>query len=673
MSTDKSRREVLHQTALKAPHQSGVYLWRNEEGTVLYVGKAKSLKNRLSSYFSGNKDIKTRTLISRAYSIEYIVTPNEYEAFVLENNFIKQYNPHFNIDLKDDKSYPMLRITNERFPRVFKTRQIVKDGSRYFGPYPNVWALDTFIEALHTLYPLRQCHRFKAKDSPCLYYHIGKCSAPCCNKISAESYNSFIGEISAFLDEDSDKTCKNIERTMKEAAAALQFEKAAKLRDALKAVKELNSTNTVNDFDPEGRDYIAFAQEGSLVSFAVLCMRNGHLVSRERYRSHSMNDADEMMTEFFSAYYTDAAKIPALIFVPPETDVTLLKQWMKESWKRPCRLILMGGKSALAAESRHIAAWNMAQQNAKEDLIRAVRERGDMPAMRELQKALDLPRLPVRIEGFDIAHIGGKFPVASLISFYNGNPDKKNYRYFRLKTTDGYIDDFASMKEAVSRRYSRLMNDGEELPDLIMIDGGIGQVNAVNEIIEALGCSIPIVGLAKRDEELYRPGNSTPICLSKHNDGLRLLQRVRDETHRFATSRNQRLRTKENVISRFELLPHIGPKRARIIMDTWGTLTDFTAAMELEPETVASRLSLNANDVKEALAGARVMLDTAEHKRAAGADRFQPIPVGPQNAAPDFGTAVPTRSEKLSSLASIALDDPADDVSYAAERDISKK
>lgn len=642
MSTDKSIREQLHETALKAPHKSGVYLWRNSEGTILYVGKAKSLKNRLSSYFSGQKDIKTRILISRASSIEYIVTENEYEALILENNLIKQHSPRFNIELKDGKTYPLIRITNENFPRVIKTRMMHNDGSQYYGPFPNVNALDTFLEMIASQFPLRHCKRFHKKETPCLYYHIGRCSAPCCEKISKESYMELIEKIEQLLEGNQEEKLKKMTEEMKEAAANFEYEKAARLRDNINAVRILHMKNTVSDFDPDSRDYIGWASEGSLVSFAVLCMRDGRLVSRNLYRTLSLKNDDEIMSEFFPSYYTEKELIPANIFVPPKTDVTLLRRWMKEKFGLKPKITVITEKKSTQEKStapqnasqkaaspapqnaspksaaiapRHKAAFNMAVQNAKEDIIRRVRERGDIPALKELQSLLKLDHLPVRIEGFDIAHIHGKFPVASLISFYNGNPDKKNYRYFRLRTTDGIIDDFASMREAATRRYTRLLNEQAELPDLIMIDGGIGQVNAVEGVLSALELDIPIVGLAKRDEELYLPGESTPVCLPKRSDALRLLQRVRDETHRFATSRNQKLRTKENTISRFEKLPHIGKKRARIILEQWRTLENFAEACKTDAASVAEQLVMPAAYVKDTEKAAFILLNEAAGKK----------------------------------------------------------
>ena len=602
-------REVLHQTALKAPLSSGVYMWRNAEGTVIYVGKAKSLKNRLCSYFSGQQTIKTRLLISHAKSIEYITTTNEYEALLLENNLIKKYSPRYNINLKDGKSYPVMRITNEDFPKIFKTRRIVQDGSTYFGPFPDVGALDTFIEALFKLYPVRHCRTLRNRDTPCLYYHMKQCKAPCCGKISKESYNEYIGEIKSLLKEKGDESIAKITAEMKAAAAALNFEKAARLRDAIKALMVLQNQNIVESFDSDDRDYIAYYSEGELVSFTVLKVRGGKLLGRENYHVESLNDDIDLIGEFMACYYEEAVKIPPCVYIPKTEQAELIAQWLANEMKSTARIIVVDSHDA----PRDVAALQMARQNAKEDIVRRLRARGDMPAMQELKEKLGLPTLPVRIEGFDIAHIGGKWPVASLISFYNGNPDKKNYRYFRLKTTDGLIDDFASMKEAVSRRYSRLLNEDAELPDLLLIDGGIGQVNAVEEILLSLGLDIPIAGLAKRDEEIYRPGNSTPICLPKRSDGLRLLQRVRDETHRFATSRNQNLRTKENTESIFLELPGVGEKRALLLQRQFMTLEALAAA---EESAVAQCLHVRAGEAGDILLAARDLLERRDEKKA---------------------------------------------------------
>lgn len=584
----KSIREILHQTALEAPSVSGVYLWRNAENTVIYVGKAKNLKNRLSSYFAGNKDLKTRLLVSAADSIEYITTENEYEAFLLENNMIKKYSPRYNINLKDGKSYPVIRITNEDFPRLFKTRNILHDGSTYFGPYPDAGALDSFIDTLYQIYPLRHCKVLRQRESPCLYYHIGQCKAPCCSRISKESYNEFFGEITRLLEGKGVETRKKLEEEMKRASKSLNFEKAARIRDGLSALSILQKQNVVEGFDSEDRDYIAYHREGELVSFTVLKIREGKLLGRDNYRVKSLNEEDELIGEFMNVYYSAKDEVPPSIYVPTQRDYEIVQEWILRTLGSDSRLVVVDNDS----EKKHVAAMNMAFHNAKEDILRRLRERSDLPALEELRELLGLKKLPVRIEGFDIAHIGGKFPVASLVSFYNGNPDKKNYRYFRLKTTDGYIDDFQSMREATSRRYTRLLNELADFPDLILIDGGIGQVNAVKGVLDSLELDIPVIALAEKNEEIWLPDATKAIVLPRRSDALRLLQRIRDETHRFATSRNQRLRTKENIVSVFLELPSVGERRARLLEKRFVTIENLSASTK---EDVMSAINVSEN------------------------------------------------------------------------------
>ncbi len=608
--SDKTIREQLHETALKAPHSAGVYLWRNAEGTVIYVGKAKVLKNRLSSYFSGQKNIKTQLLIANAVSIEYIVTANEYEALILENNLIKKYSPRYNICLKDGKSYPVIRITNEEFPKIYRTRTIHHDGSQYYGPFPDVYALDTFLETIFKLYPLRRCRTFKSRTSPCLYYHMGQCKAPCCKKISKESYTEYFGEIISLLEGKDDAAVERLKTEMRAAADELNFEKAARLRDGINALNVLHNQNIVESFDENDADYLAYWREGELVSFTVLKIRSGKLLGRNNFREISLNEDDELISEFMNVYYNSPDQIPPFIYVSTSAMLPETNCWLHETYGVDSQIVLV--TDDIPSAPRHKAAIQMATQNAHEDIIRRLRERGDTPAMEELKDRLHLDRLPIRIEGFDIAHIGGKWPVASLISFYNGNPDKKNYRYFRLKTTDGLIDDFASMREAVTRRYTRLLNEGADMPDLLLIDGGIGQVNAVDAVIKALGLDIPIAGLAKRDEEIWRPHTSEPICLPKRSDALRLLQRVRDETHRFATSRNQRLRTKENVVSIFLELPGVGEKRALTLQKKYTTLENLC---KQKPADIAETIKIKEEDAADILAFAYELLEMRNEKK----------------------------------------------------------
>lgn len=610
-NTDNPAYENLHKTALTSPSSSGVYLWRNSEGTVIYVGKAKNLKNRLSSYFSGERQIKTQLLVSSAKTIEYITTSNEYEAFILENNLIKKYSPRYNIQLKDGKSYPSLKLTAENFPRLYKTRLIKKDGAAYFGPYPDSGALDTFIETLYSIYPLRHCNTLKKRTSPCMYYHIGRCKAPCCAKITKETYSEYIEEIKALLEGKGEETVLKIKSEMQKAASMLNFEKAARLRDGLKALAILQNQNIVEDNnDFNDRDYINFSRQGETVSFAVLQIRGGKLMGKDIFPVESLADDDELMEEFVTVYYEKQNQIPPEIYVSQETGLEILSRWLKEKTENHSKVIKINCRQddkRLSPENRrHAASLNMAALNAKEDLIRRVRERGDMPALIELKKVLGLPKLPERIEGFDIAHIGGKFPVASLISFWRGNPDKKNYRYFRLKTTDGIIDDFASMREAASRRYVRLKNEGKQLPDLILIDGGIGQVNAVAGVLKALELEIPVAGLAKRDEEIWLPQSSEPVKLLKNSDALHLLQRVRDETHRFATSKNQILRTKENTVSSFSKIFGVGKAREKILLKEFGTLENLVSS---SVQKIAETLKVHTDAAEKILESSKKLME----------------------------------------------------------------
>ena len=733
-NTNNPDYETLHQTALKAPSSSGVYMWRNAESTVIYVGKAKNLKNRLTSYFSGERQIKTQLLVSNAKSIEYITTSNEYEAFLLENNLIKKYSPRYNIQLKDGKSYPSLKITNEEFPRFYKTRLIRHDGSTYFGPYPDATALDTFIDTLYKIYPVRHCRTLKKRETPCMYYHIGRCKAPCCGKIDKQSYNEFIEEIKGLLKGKDDEAVQKITAEMKDAAAKLNFEKAARLRDGLRALTIMQNQNIVEDFEGEDKDYIAHYREGELVSFTVLKIRGGKLTGRDNFQVESLADDGELLEEFAAKYYSDDNSLPSKIYVSDDDATEILSKWLGQFSLSNAEFEMQNEESLETQKSddgesngneklqenqndenqgvpaedapdvrrisfsncatdgtqskkssefleetryrqdvescanaekanpatqiikissgdtqhrRDSAILEMAKHNAKEDIIRRMRERGDTPALNELKSLLGLERIPHRIEGFDIAHIGGKFPVASLISFWDGNPDKKNYRYFRLKTTNGVIDDFASMREAASRRYSRLANEKKPLPDLILIDGGIGQVNAVDGILKALDLDIPIAGLAKRDEEIWRPHASKPICLPRRSDALRLLQRVRDETHRFATSRNQNLRTKENTVSAFIELPHVGEKREKILIKTFSTLENLANAQEAE---IAQALHVRSGEASEILLAAKA----AAQKRSETKNQkqlFFQSQLG-QNETQRTGESV-----FASKLASLALDD----------------
>jgi excinuclease ABC subunit C len=640
--------ESLKASAADAPVEPGVYIMRDGEGRIVYVGKAKSLRNRLKSYFAGTKDIKTATLIRHARSIETIIVASEYEALLLENTLIKQHSPRYNINLKDGKTYPVIRITSEDFPRIFRTRTIVHDNSLYYGPFPNVQGVDAMLELIDKLFPLRKCR--KMKKEPCMYYHIGRCLAPCCGKIGKEEYQSHVERVRQLLAGETESLVIGLTAQMHEAARALQFERAAQVRNAIRAIEQLaGEESSVVDHDAEGRDYIAWAAEGVLATFTVFSMRGGKMTGRELFRTRSAADEGESLEMFITSYYEPNRPPPEKIYIqtmlgaineeggapplapasadapssasppsggePPATPPknlspgadappSSLPDWFRERFGFEPELL-----PAAAGGRHHAAILAMARQNALEDLRRRIRERGAGPALDELRQALNLRGRPELIEGFDIAQLDGAHPVASLISFRNGVPDRKNYRYFKLRSVVGKVDDFAAMREAVHRRYSRLIREEKELPGLVLIDGGIGQVNAAKGVMDELGMDSDVVGLAKREEELWLPHAKAPVVLSRSSEALKILQFVRDETHRFATGFNQRLRSKDLRFPALETVDGIGPKRAAAIMKAYETIENIAAADTVE---LAECCRLSEASAKAVRAAAKLALEDRE-------------------------------------------------------------
>jgi len=621
--------EKLRVAALDTPTEPGVYIMKDADGQIIYIGKAKSLKNRIKSYFYGEKDIKTATLMRRVFSFETIIVSSEYDALLLENTLIKQHSPKYNISLKDGKSYPVIRVTHEDFPRVFRTRRIIQDKSLYFGPFPDSQAVNVMMELIDKLFPLRKCKTIR-KNGPCMYYHIGRCMAPCCGKINIDDYALHVQRVQKLLSGATDSLIIDLTAKMHDAARALQFEQAAQIRNTIKAIENLaGEDSSVEDLNPEDRDYIAWAAEGVLATFTVFSIRGGKMTGRELFRTRSAADEWESLELFITSYYDSARPPPAKIYIQSfignittedtelhggrgDDNSDLISQRRRTFGSlgaknakeekgdisspvplcSPClrvensQLILDWFKERfgyvpelLAAEEKHHGAiLAMARFNAAEDLRKRLKERGAGPALDELKRVLNLDTRPERIEGFDIAQLDGKHPVASLISFKNGVPDRKNYRYFKLRTVIGIVDDFAAMREVVKRRYSRLIREGKELPDLILIDGGIGQVNAAKGVLDDLGIDCDVIGLAKREEEIWLPKAKEPLVLPRQSEALKVLQYVRDECHRFATNFNQRLRSKDLFFSTLESVEGIGPKRAAAIMKVYESIANIAAA-----------------------------------------------------------------------------------------------
>ncbi|MDY7028359.1 MAG: excinuclease ABC subunit UvrC [Spirochaetota bacterium] len=565
--------ESMKATVREFPNSPGVYIMKNSKGTILYIGKAKDLKKRVGSYFTGTPAVKTRVLISKIDTIEYIVTQNEYEALLLENNLIKKNRPRYNISLKDGKSYPVIRVSNEDYPRIYRTRRIIQDGSQYFGPYTDVNTIDIYLELIEKLFPLRKCRGpVKKREHPCLYYHIGRCSSPCTGKISREDYLGHVRKAVKLLSGETEGLLEELGRQMDTAARALNFEKAAELRDTIEAVKKVGEKQEVVDFNMEKRDYVAGYESEALCSFTVFQMRSGKMLGRDLYRAESFGTEEEASLEFFFHYYRDADALPDVIYTGSEIETELLQRFFKDEFGTAVKVVT-------PRDDKHARILKMAWENARQDVERRLRAIANIPGLEELKRILSLPKLPRRIEGFDIAQLSGKYPVASLVSFYNGNPDKKNYRRYHIKNLQGKIDDYEAIREAVARRYTRMMNENLDPPDLIVIDGGRGQLNAAHGILTSLGLeTIPVVGLAKQNEEIFALDRPEPINLPEGTDGLRILQAVRDETHRFATTFNKQLRKKEIGLTTLESIPGIGPKRARGLLQTFGSLQEIKAA-----------------------------------------------------------------------------------------------
>lgn len=557
---------------------------KNSEDKVIYVGKAKNLRRRVSSYFLPGRDVKTTALVARIDHIDYIITGNEYEALVLENNLIKKYNPHYNILLKDGKTYPLIKITNEKFPRVYKTRRIVPDGAGYYGPYPQTGALETYLELVRDNYPLRLCQGpLKPRKTPCLYYHIHKCCGPCIDAVDEKEYGSYVDEIREFLSGDDRSLISRLEKEMKECAKELKFEEAAAKRNQITALEHVRSEQAVQSTDSSSRDYAAIEMRGSLCTVSIMQIRGGSLLGKALYRAESMGDETETLLSFLVQYYSDGDSLPTELYVSHEIDASLLGEFFRRELKVPLYV-------GFPQDGKHYRILRMAQVNAAEDVEKRLCKVDNSEALDHLKEELGLEKRPEHIEGFDIAQLAGKYTNSSLIVFKGGNPSVKDYRRFNMKTLDGRIDDFESMREAVTRRYTRLLNENLPLPDLVLIDGGKGQVNAAHEMLSLLGLEdMPVVGLAKKNEELVFPGERENLVLDRSDPGLRILIAVRDECHRFATSANQRMRSRDASFALLESIEGVGKTRSRQIMQQCGSVE---GVLELTAEELSKKCSI---------------------------------------------------------------------------------
>jgi excinuclease ABC subunit C len=581
------------------PDRPGVYIWKDAENTPIYVGKARNLRNRLRSYFTGGKDIKTRFLLERAADVELIVTATEYEALLLENNLIKRWRPKYNITLKDGKTYPVIRITADEFPRVFRTRRIVFDGSEYFGPYPKPQQIDTYLRLIEKYFPLRRCRGpLKGRTAPCLNYHMGRCSAPCARKIDREGYARIVEEVRALLSGRSRDLVRELKQKMKNASETLDFERAAVLRDQVAAIEEVSESQSVERIDGGDLDYVAHvagpatgpegatsiaAVPGSAI-LVVLQVREGKLIGKEVFRIGEWGPEEESFSQFLTDHYAGVRTFPEEVLVDSPVDEESLSAYLRERSGRPVAV-------RMPQRGRHAEMIALARENAREELARAARSVEKDAALERLARDLGLEHPPRRIEGFDIAHLEGQDTVASMVSFLDGRPDRKQYRIFNIRSLgSGTVDDFESIREAVARRYTKVLNEGLERPDLVLIDGGKGQLSAAVGVLEGLGLdAIPVAGLAKKKEEVYVPGREEPLAIDGDSPGLRILQAVRDESHRFATTRHKLKRGKRVSLSLLEGVHGIGTTRSRRLMETFGSLDKV---LEATPEEIAAKAGM---------------------------------------------------------------------------------
>ena len=598
------------------PLEPGVYLHRDAEGKVLYVGKSASLRDRLRSYFGSKKNLdpKSIELVSRIDDFEYIVTASEQEALLLENSLIKEHKPKYNIRLKDDKTYPYIKVDlAEDFPRIYVTRRTANDGARYFGPFASAGSVRKTLDLLKRLFPYRSCTKtITGNDSrPCLEYHIKRCVAPCTGYASRNDYSEVIAQVVMFLEGNTKEIVSDLKTTMLEASDNLEFERAGALRDRLKAIEKVYEGQNVVGLGREELDVIGAAYGGEEAWVEIFFIRQGKLIGRDHFTMSGTREEEgqEILARFIEQFYSSASHVPRKILVPESiTDKEVVAGWLETKRKGPVEINVpqRGAKRRLIEMVTTNAAQGLEQLKLKwiSDSTRME------TAMSELQEELNLPRSPKRIECYDVSHIQGTNTVASMSVFQDGKPLSSNYRRFKIKSHDGN-DDFASMREVLSRRFKRLKNardGGEEnasfaaAPDLVLIDGGKGQLSSAVEVMLHLGLQdIQLASIAKREEEIFLPDAAEPVIMPKNSQGLFLLQRARDEAHRFAVTFHRNLRGKSSVKSALDLVPGIGPKRRKMLIRSFGSVKGIREASEDQLAAAPGMTAKVARQIKEHL------------------------------------------------------------------------
>ena len=580
------------------PQQPGVYIFKDKEGQVIYVGKAIILRNRVRSYFQSPERLhpKVRAMMNRVADLDYVVTSSEVEALILENNLIKEHRPRYNIDLKDDKSYPYVKITlGDKYPRVYITREKMDGVSRYFGPYTDVGSLRESLKVLSSIFPLRRCRVFRTGSRPCLNRDMKKCLAPCTGLVPVEEYRAMVDGVTKFLEGDIKSLLGRLEQEMKEAAARLDFEQAARLRDSIASITKIQEKQLINFDKPYNLDLIVVEKGEEKALVMLFKLRSGKIVDRyTSWINSSMGEMEEELMQYFlQHYYQEQPDLPAEIclnVMPSQKE--LVEEWLRGKSGRMVRLSIpqRGDKKKLLL---------LLNENARilyqEKLAR---DQAGTAALLGLSRALQLPELPRRIECYDISHLSGEETTGSMVVFSDGEADKKAYRRFKIKRDQN--DDFASLREVLQRRFGEARQGNPAFlpePDMILIDGGLGQVNAVARVLKDLQIDIPLFSLAKKQEEIYRPGSAQALRLPPSDPGLKLLQRLRDEAHRFAIEYNRQRRQKKTRISSLDGIPGVGTQRKKALLAHFGSARRVSQASIEELQEVPGISSSLARNI----------------------------------------------------------------------------
>ncbi len=607
--------DLIKEQLKQLPQSPGVYIFKDLTGKIIYVGKASSLENRVKSYFynQAQHTSKTRRLVKNIADLEFYVTNTEEEAIILEYNLVQRHQPFYNVRLKDGKTFPYLKISlNEEWPRVFLTRQVQEDGGRYFGPFSSAKSLRQTIKALRGIFPFRSCTTpiTGTKQRPCLNYHIHLCPGPCIGAISRHEYLEIIKQVILFLEGKQEQVVRRLEAKMQKASEALDFEKAGNYRDQIQSIKRIIENQSLTAKVQGEQDVVAFVTERDRAFVQVYFIRSSKLIGRESFTLQGVDseEPEQIMTGFIKQFYGSASYIPPLLLLQHKVeDKTIIEEWLKGKRGSSVKIQVpyRGNKKQLV----DIVARNANQGLQQMKIKRLISSTDINKGLSEIKKELGLPRKPARMECYDISDIQGKVAVGSMVVFEKGRPKSSDYRRFRIQTVAG-ADDYAMLKEVLRRRFRRFSNNDDsqpgknwdKVPDLMLIDGGKGQLNSVLEVMKETGTeSIPVASIAKQNEEIFLPRRAKPIVLPANSHGLQMLQRLRDEAHRFAITYHKNLRNRQAIKSSLDNITGIGPKRKRDLMRHFGSVRAIREASVDELTGVPGITSLLAQQIKELL------------------------------------------------------------------------